>query len=82
MLNHPWVRWIKVEFNDNIVGSIECVSLALFLAFDFERTAQITLNVKNLSVKQNESVSSASVLENNGVHSLLFDLTQSFEIIM
>lgn len=82
LLNHPWVCWIKVEFNDNVVCSIECVGLALFLALDFKRTAQITLNIKNLSVKQDECVSCTPVLEDNGVDSLLFNLSQSFRIVV
>ena len=44
------------------------------LAFNFEWTSQVTSNVEDLSVEEDEVVRSALVWEDDGVDSLFFNL--------
>ena len=79
-LINPWVRWIKVEFHDD-VGLSRCHSVrvgsALVHAFNFEWASQVSSNVENLSVEKHEIIRIALVWDDNGVDSLFFDFTQS-----
>lgn len=62
----PCVLGVVVEFKYDIV--------VLFVAsgniFDFERSSQVSLDVKDLAVEQDEGISVAAIFEDEGVDSL------------
>jgi len=80
LLDKPWVRWIKVEFHDNVIG-IVFISSALFLALDFEWTSKVTGYVEDLSVEKDKIIRGASVWEDNGVDSLFLNLSNGVGVI-
>jgi hypothetical protein len=58
------------------------IGCALFLAFNFEWTSQVTSNVEDLSVEKQEVVRSAPVWEDDGVDSLWLNLCHSQWVVL
>lgn len=74
----PWVLEVVVEFKYD-VGICRVPGSAIF---DFERSSQVSLDVKDLAVEQDEGISVAAILKDEGVDSLWLDRSGSVRVVL
>ena len=73
----PCVLWVVIKFKYDIIGIVGICN-----PFDFERSSQVSLDVQDLAVEQDEGISVATILKDEGVDSLGLDVALSGEVLV
>lgn len=73
----PCVVGVVVEFKYDIAVTVGGSNI-----FDFERSSQVSLDVKDLAVEQDEGISVAAISKDEGVDSLVLSVSGSVGVVL